>query len=281
MERLGLVDHEQPDIEDWREYVDAQANPQNEVEIAMVGKYVSHKDAYLSVVEALNHAATANRCRIRLRHVEAEEVERLGVEKSLEGVQGILVPGGFGSRGSQGKIEAARYARENKIPYFGLCLGMQIAVVEFARNVCGIAAANSVEMDPGTPNPVIHLMDEQKNITDKGGTMRLGLYPCELMEGTRVREAYGTETVRERHRHRYEFNNDYRKRLEDAGMKMAGICPGRDLVEIVELEDHPWFVGVQFHPEFRSRPVRPHPLFRQFVAAAMQTEPRDKEAKCR
>jgi CTP synthase len=281
MERLGLLDHEQPDIEDWREYVDAQANPQNEVEIAMVGKYVSHKDAYLSVVEALNHAATAHRCRVRLRHVEAEEVERLGVEKSLEGVQGILVPGGFGSRGSQGKIEAARYARENKIPYFGLCLGMQIAVVEFARNVCGIAAANSVEMDPGTPNPVIHLMDEQKNITDKGGTMRLGLYPCELMEGTRVREAYGTEMVKERHRHRYEFNNDYRKRLQDAGMKMAGICPGRDLVEIVELEDHPWFVGVQFHPEFRSRPVRPHPLFRQFVAAALQIEPRDKEAKCR
>jgi CTP synthase len=158
---------------------------------------------------------------------------------------------------------------------------MQIAVVEFARNVCGIAAANSVEMDPGTPNPVIHLMDEQKNITDKGGTMRLGLYPCELMEGTRVREAYGTEMVKERHRHRYEFNNDYRKRLQDAGMKMAGICPGRDLVEIVELEDHPWFVGVQFHPEFRSRPVRPHPLFRQFVAAALQIEPRDKEAKCR
>lgn len=270
MELLGLSDHEEPEISDWRNFVEAYSKPEREIEIAMVGKYVSHKDAYLSVVEALTHAATGLGCGIRLRHVEAEEVERQGVENMLEGVQGILVPGGFGSRGTEGKMEAARYAREKKIPYFGLCMGMQIAVVEFARNVCGIAAANSLEFDPGTPNPVIHLMDEQKKVTDKGGTMRLGLYPCELMEGTRVREAYGTHLIQERHRHRYEFNNDYRKRLGDAGLKTAGICPGRDLVEIVELEDHPWFVGVQFHPEFRSRPVRPHPLFTAFLASAMK-----------
>jgi CTP synthase len=179
-----------------------------------------------------------------------------------------LVPGGFGSRGAEGKIEAARYARENGIPYFGLCLGMQIAAIEFARNVCDIAGANSVEFDPGTPNPVIHLMDEQKNVVDLGGTMRLGLYPCELEEGTKVREAYGEKLIYERHRHRYEFNNEYRERFESCGMQIAGICPGRDLVEIIELKDHPWYVGVQFHPEFKSRPVRPHPLFRGFVEAA-------------
>jgi len=199
--------------------------------------------------------------------VEAEDVEAAGVSL-LEGVHGILVPGGFGSRGVSGKILAARYAREKGVPYFGLCLGMQIAVVEFARNVCGISAAHSVEMDPHTPDPIIHLMEEQHKVTCMGGTMRLGEYPCELDLSSRAFSAYGEKQVGERHRHRYEFNNDYREILSTAGMKMAGICPGRDLVEIIELEGHPWFVGVQFHPELKSRPVRPHPLFVGFIEAA-------------
>jgi len=267
MNRLGLKADREPELDDWREFIDSCRNPEREIEIAMVGKYVSHKDAYLSVVEALSHAGTAKRVRVRIRHVEAEDVEAAGVSL-LEGVHGILVPGGFGSRGVSGKILAARYAREKGVPYFGLCLGMQIAVVEFARNVCGISAAHSVEMDPHTPDPIIHLMEEQHKVTCMGGTMRLGEYPCELDLSSRAFSAYGEKQVGERHRHRYEFNNDYREILSTAGMKMAGICPGRDLVEIIELEGHPWFVGVQFHPELKSRPVRPHPLFVGFIEAA-------------
>ena len=270
MEKLGLPDRGEPELDDWRRFVEAYENPGRELEIAMVGKYVSHKDAYLSVVEAITHASTFHGARVKLRHLEAEEVEERGAEETLKGVSGVLVPGGFGSRGVEGKIAAARYARENKIPYMGLCLGMQIAVVEFARSVCGIAAANSLEMDPGTPNPVIHLMEEQRHISDLGGTMRLGEYPCSLAKGSRAFEAYGQEEVSERHRHRYEFNNEYRERLSNAGMRMSGICPGRDLVEIAELEGHPWFVGVQFHPELKSRPVRPHPMFRGFIAAEIE-----------
>jgi CTP synthase len=269
LRQLGISTTQEPDLTDWREFDHRCANPESEVEIAMVGKYVSHKDAYLSVVEALRHAAAAGGARLVLRHVEAEDVERNGAEASLAGIQGILVPGGFGSRGIEGKIAAAGYARTRKIPFFGLCLGMQVAVVEFARNVCGIAAAHSSEIDPGTPNPVIHLLEEQRTISDLGGTMRLGGYTCELVQGSKSHRAYKKSVIRERHRHRYEFNNEYRERLARAGLLMAGICQGRDLVEIVELEDHPWFVGVQFHPEFTSRPVRPHPLFRDFVAAAM------------
>lgn len=274
LERLGLSVNEEPYLEDWKAFVESYKKPKKEVEIAMVGKYVSHKDAYLSVVEALTHAATSLNLRVKLRPVEAEDVEKHGAENVLGGVQGVLVPGGFGSRGVEGKIEAARYARENGIPYFGLCLGMQIAAIEFARNVCDIAGANSMEFDPGTPNPIIHLMDEQKHVVNLGGTMRLGLYPCELKEGTKVKEAYEEQLIYERHRHRYEFNNEYRDRFEASGMKIAGICPGRDLVEIIELEGHPWFIGVQFHPEFKSRPVRPHPLFRGFIEAASKTEGR-------
>ncbi|MDO9508494.1 MAG: CTP synthase [Thermovirgaceae bacterium] len=269
MNRLGLKAEREPDLADWREFIDSSGNPEREVEIAMVGKYVSHKDAYLSVVEALSHAGTANRVRVKIRHVEAEDVEASGVSL-LEGVNGILVPGGFGSRGVAGKILAARFAREKGVPYLGLCLGMQIAVVEFARNVCGIASAHSVEMDPDTPDPVIHLMEEQHRVKNLGGTMRLGEYPCELDESSRSFEAYGTSLIRERHRHRYEFNNDYRELMASAGMRMAGVCPGRDLVEIIELEGHPWFVGVQFHPELKSRPVRPHPLFTGFIKAARE-----------
>ncbi|MFA7645071.1 MAG: CTP synthase [Thermovirgaceae bacterium] len=280
MRKLGLEPKQEPALEDWKEFVQSCENPERVVEVAMVGKYVSHKDAYLSVVEALSHAGSANRVRVRIRHVEAEDVEKEGISP-LDGVHGILVPGGFGSRGVAGKIMAARYARERKIPYLGLCLGMQIAVVEFARNVCGISAAHSVEMDPKTPDPIIHLMPEQEGLKDLGGTMRLGEYPCELDPSSLSFEAYGGERlVKERHRHRYEFNNDYRELMSSKGMRMAGLCPGRDLVEIIEIEDHPWFVGVQFHPELKSRPVRPHPLFVGFIGAARKrAQEKEKEGE--
>ncbi len=268
LRHLGLAADRVPRLDDWREYM-GRLESSPTVEIAMVGKYVSHKDAYLSVVEALTHAGNHNGVKIRLRPIEAEDVEEQGTAV-LAGVSGILVPGGFGSRGIEGKIAAASFARREKIPYFGLCLGMHVAVVEFARNVCGIAAAHSSEIDPGTPNPVIHLMEEQRRVSDLGGTMRLGGYACDLREGSISRRAYGEPQIRERHRHRYEFNNDYRERFEKAGLRTAGVCAGRDLVEIVELEGHPWFVGVQFHPEFTSRPVRPQPLFRDFVRAVAE-----------
>jgi CTP synthase len=280
MRKLGLEPKQEPALEDWREFVQSCENPERVVEVAMVGKYVSHKDAYLSVVEALSHAGSANRVRVRIRHVEAEDVEKEGISL-LDGVHGILVPGGFGSRGVDGKIQAARYAREREIPYLGLCLGMQIAVVEFARSVCGISAAHSVEIDPETPDPVIHLMPEQEGLKDLGGTMRLGEYPCELDPSSLSFEAYGGESlVKERHRHRYEFNNDYRELMSSKGMRMAGVCPGRDLVEIIELVDHPWFVGVQFHPELKSRPVRPHPLFVGFIGASRKrAQEKEKEGE--
>ena len=269
MGRLGLPDGDAPDLSDWERFVSTFTDAEEEIEVAMVGKYTALKDAYLSVVEAIVHAGIANNCRVRMRHVEAEEVENDGAQSHLSGVDAILVPGGFGSRGVEGKIAAAAFARKKKIPYFGLCLGMQVAVVEFARNVCGIVGANSTEIDPATPNPVIHLMEEQKCVDELGGTMRLGSYPCELLEGSLARRAYGRELVHERHRHRFEFNNDYRERLEAMGLRVAGVCSGRNLVEIVELADHPWFVGVQFHPEFTSRPVKSQPLFQSFIAAAL------------
>ena len=272
LRRLGLPVGEAPDMEAWIRFLDRFTNPAGEVEIAMVGKYTSLKDSYLSVMEALTHAGTMNHVRVNLRSVEAEDVEEKGVEATLAGVQGVLVPGGFGSRGIEGKIAAAGYARRNGIPYLGLCLGMHVAAVEFARNVLGIAAAHSSEIDPGTPNPVIHLMEEQRHVSHLGGTMRLGTYPCALVPETLAQGAYGAEAVQERHRHRYEFNNDYRKRFSEAGFRVAGVYPEKDLVEILEMEGHPWFVGVQFHPEFLSRPVRPHPLFREFVAAATRTK---------
>ncbi len=274
LRHLGLPSDQSPRLEDWRDYM-GRLESSPTVEIAMVGKYMSHKDAYLSVVEALTHAGNHNGVKIQLRPIEAEDLEERG-SAVLAGVSGILVPGGFGSRGIEGKIAAASFARREKIPYFGLCLGMHVAVVEFARNVCGIAAAHSSEIDPGTPNPVIHLMEEQRRVSDLGGTMRLGGYPCDLVEGSIARRAYGEAEIRERHRHRYEFNNDYRERFEKAGLRPSGFCVGRDLVEIVELEDHPWFVGVQFHPEFTSRPARPQPLFRDFVRAAVERSLRDR-----
>ena len=267
---LSLESPREPDLADWQRVVDGFCAPSGEVEVVMVGKYINHKDAYLSVTEALYHAGIHHDVRVRIRSVEAEDIEEQGADAILSGACGIIVPGGFGSRGIEGKIAAARYAREKKIPYLGLCLGMQVAVVEFARHVCGIPGANSSEIDPGCTSPVIHLMEEQTHVEDKGGTMRLGVYPCDLIAGTKAADAYGADQVLERHRHRYEFNNDYRSRLEEKGMRIAGVYAKKNLVEIVELPDHPWFVGVQFHPEFRSRPVKPHPLFMGFIGAAVQ-----------
>ncbi|MBN1334229.1 MAG: CTP synthase [Synergistales bacterium] len=269
MKYLSIQADGEPDLSDWERVVRGFSMPSSEVEIAMVGKYIDHKDAYLSVVEALTHAGIHHDTRVRIRAVEAEDIEEASAKEILSGVSGILVPGGFGSRGIEGKIEAARYARENGIPYLGLCLGMQMAVIEFARHVCDLSGANTTEVDPGTPNPVIHLMEEQKDLDKMGGTMRLGTYLCELVPGTLAQQAYGQERINERHRHRYEVNNQYRDRLEQAGMRVAGVNPDLDLVEILELKDHPWYVGVQFHPEFRSRPVRPHPLFMGFIRAVL------------
>jgi len=269
MEMLNLEKTNEPDLQEWTTYLQRSKLPSRKIEIALVGKYVGHKDAYLSVKEAICHAAVVNDAKVCIRYVEAEEVERIGVDV-LKGVNAILVPGGFGRRGIEGKIAAARYARENSIPYLGLCLGMQVAVIEFARNVCSIVSAHSSEFDPGTPNPIIHLLEEQKGIESVGGSMRLGAYPCEIKKDTLAYRAYRSSIVYERHRHRWEFNNDYRNRLEKEGLIVSGVCPGRNLVEIVELKDHPWFVGVQFHPEFKSRPTRPHPLFASFIEAAVK-----------
>ena len=256
------------DMSDWEHMVDRMLHPQGELEVALVGKYVSLHDAYLSVVESLDHAGYAFNRKVNIRWIDSEEIESADdLAPLFDGVDGIVVPGGFGSRGVEGKIRTIRFAREHKIPYLGLCLGMQCAVMEFARNVCGIEDAISSEFDTDAAHPVIDLMPDQVDIEDKGGTMRLGLYPCKLVDGTRSRELYGEELVYERHRHRYEFNNAYRKQLTDAGLILAGTSPDERLVEIVEVKDHPFFVAVQFHPEFKSRPNNPHPLFYGFIQA--------------
>ncbi len=257
------------DMDEWRRMVDKLEDPKHAVEIAIVGKYVALPDAYLSVVEALRHAGIAHDARVNIRWIHAEELEREELTQHLDGVDGILVPGGFDKRGIEGKINAIRYARENRVPYLGLCLGMQCAVIEFARNVCGLEGANSTEFDLETPYPVIDLMPDQKGVEDMGGTMRLGIYPCVLEEGSKSYAAYKDEIIYERHRHRFEFNNAFRNELTAAGMRLAGLSPDKRLVEVIELPDHPWFVGSQFHPEFKSRPNRPHPLFRDFVGAAL------------
>lgn len=266
---LGL-ECDQPDLEEWRQMVERELNPRTEVTIALVGKYVELKDAYLSVAEALKHAGIANEAKVNIDWIQSEHVNERNVADLLKDADGILVPGGFGDRGVEGKILAAKYARENKVPFLGICLGMQLAVVEFARNVVGLKDAHSSELNPETMNPVIDLMPEQKDIEDKGGTMRLGLYPCKIYEGTKAHEAYGEDLIYERHRHRYEFNNHYREVLADEGLIISGISPDERLVEIIELVDHPWFVAGQFHPEFKSRPTRPHPLFRELVKAAIK-----------
>jgi CTP synthase len=268
LERLGLpvtVAH----LDDYNDLLDVIRNPRGQVEVALVGKYIQLTDAYKSVYEALSHGGFAAQAKVRVRRVQSEDVRAGNVASLLSGVHGIVVPGGFGSRGIEGKVEAIRWARETGTPFFGLCLGMQCATIEVARHLAGLEDAHSTEFDPDTPHPVIDLMPDQQGL-EKGGTMRLGAFRCALRAGTRARAAYGDEAISERHRHRYEFNNAYRERLEAAGLVVAGVNPERDLVEIVELRDHPFFVGVQFHPEFRSKPTSPHPLFRAFVAAALR-----------
>jgi CTP synthase len=258
------------DMSDWEAMVQTLIAPgQGEVEIAVVGKYIALQDSYKSIYEALVHGGIANDVKVNIRMVESEEVEKRGPEEMLDGVRGVLVPGGFGDRGIEGKIMAARYARESSLPFFGICLGMQCAVMEFARNVCELDAANSAEFDAETPHPVIALMDEQREVTDMGGTMRLGGWNCVLEEGSKAHAAYGTDRIRERHRHRYEFNNDYRQRMQEKGLTLTGLSPDEALVEIVEIPDHPWFVACQFHPEFQSTQLKAHPLFREFIKAAM------------
>lgn len=269
-DRLDLV-CDSPDLTQWLELVQLIKQPKRVVTVALVGKYVELRDAYISVVEALRHAGLHQELDIDIRWVSAEQVERDGPERLLSNVYGIVVPGGFGDRGIEGKIMAADYARTHEIPYLGLCLGMQCATIAFARQLLGSSAPNSTEFDPHTPHPVIDLMSNQRDITEKGGTMRLGIYPCVLVPGTRAAEAYGAKEVMERHRHRFEFNNTYRAMFEEAGFVISGHSPDNRLVEIIELRDHPWFVGSQFHPEFLSRPNNPHPLFREFVAAAART----------
>ncbi|WP_298819259.1 CTP synthase [Chloroflexus sp.] len=270
VERLGLP-ATPPDLEEWRTLVARIREEKRRLPIALVGKYVELHDAYISVVEALHHAGIEQSIDVEIRWVAAEDVEREGPARLLSGVYGILVPGGFGERGIEGKIAAADYARVYGIPYLGLCLGMQCATIAFARHVLGTRDVNSTEFNPQTAHPVIDLMPDQRDITEKGGTMRLGLYPCDLVPGTRAHAAYGCDRVEERHRHRFEFNNRYRAVLESAGLVISGVSPDKRLVEIIELRDHPWYVASQFHPEFQSRPGKPHPLFRGFIAAAAQT----------
>jgi CTP synthase len=265
------IDAPEPELSDWIELNERIKQRRESIEIALVGKYVKLHDAYLSVHEALKHAGIASGCRVHVRWVDAEDMSLEEARAELAGVDGVLVPGGFGSRGWEGKILACRVAREDEIPYLGICLGMHVAVSEFARHVCGLDGANSTEMDPETPYPVIDLLPEQKEVEDLGGTMRLGAQAVELADGTHTREVYGGEPViSERHRHRYEVNNAYRQQLVEGGLVVSGTFQEGRLVEIVELPDHPWFVASQFHPEFKSRPTRPAPLFREFVAAALQ-----------
>ncbi|WP_077369502.1 CTP synthase [Anaerosalibacter sp. Marseille-P3206] len=258
------------DLSEWRSIVEKVKNPQGKVTVALVGKYVELKDAYMSVAESLRHGGIENDVDVDINWIQSEDLTDENAHELLEDADGILVPGGFGDRGIEGKISAVKYARENNIPYFGICLGMQMAVVEFARNVVGLKDAHSSELKPDTTTPVIDLMPEQKDVDVLGGTMRLGLYPCKLTEGTKAQEAYKDELIYERHRHRYEFNNEYRDKMVENGLVISGISPDERLVEVVELKDHPWFVAVQFHPEFKSRPTRCHPLFREFIGACKE-----------
>ncbi len=258
-----------PQLDEWRDFVKSVNSLEKVVTIGIVGKYVNLHESYKSLNEALFAGGVANKARVKLRFIDSERIENYGVGDEFDDVDGILVPGGFGSRGIEGKIKAVQYAREKNIPYFGICLGMQMAVVEFARNVCKLDSANSTEFDPNTPFPVIHLMETQRSIKDKGGTMRLGAYECVIPGDSLCREIYGADTISERHRHRYEFNNEFKSRLEEKGLVAGGVSPDGQLVELIEYRDHSWFVGCQFHPEFKSRPMDPHPLFSSFIKASL------------
>lgn len=260
------------DMTDWKKYVERVVHPKKRVRIAVVGKYIELQDAYKSIYESLTHAGASHDCAADLVLVDAEDLENEGADKYLRGVAGVLVPGGFGDRGTEGKIEAARYARESRTPYLGLCLGMQIATIEFARNVAGLEKANSTEFDPKTPHPVICILEDQKDVTNKGASMRLGTWPTVIGKDTIAHQVYGRDEVSERHRHRYEFNMEYREAMESKGFVIAGTSPDGSLVELIELKNHPWYLACQFHPEFRSKPTVPHPLFRSFIAACLAHE---------
>ena len=266
------LDCPEPDLNDWKEMVDSLRHPDKEVNIALVGKYTQLHDAYISVVEALKHGGIASRATVNLQWVDSELLNEENVDEVLSNAQGIIVPGGFGDRGVEGMITAAKYARTRQIPYLGLCLGMQVSIIEFARNVCGMHDAHSIELDPNTTHPVISLMPDQNGVEDIGGTLRLGSYPCVLDKTSKAYTLYGDETIAERHRHRYEVNNDYRNALVEKGMKLCGLSPDGRIVEMIELSDHPWFLATQAHPELKSRPNRPHPLFKGFVEASIQTK---------
>lgn len=266
--KLKIHTKAEPDLDQWKTFLGKLKNPVDEVNIALVGKYVSLPDAYKSIAEAFVHAGAENDCRINLRWISSEDINKDTVESVLNGLHGVLVAPGFGERGMEGKIIAIKHVRENRIPFFGICLGMQCAVVEFSRNILGLEAS-STELNPKTKNPVIDMMEEQKKVTMKGGTMRLGSYGCKLRKGSKVHLAYGEAMIQERHRHRYEFNNKYLEQIEAAGLKATGVNPDSNLVEIVELKDHPWFVGVQYHPELKSTVLNPHPLFVKFIEAAL------------
>jgi CTP synthase len=268
--RLLNLTTPQPDLTRWRNFVQRVIHPTHHVRIGVVGKYIELQDAYKSIYESLTHAGASHDCKVDIIRVDAESIEKAGPELYLTGLQGILIPGGFGDRGTEGKVTAARYAREKGIPYFGICLGMQIAVIEFARNVCGLKGATSTEFDKTTPHPVISLMEEQKKVKQLGGTMRLGSWVTDLVPGSKAFDLYRSVTITERHRHRFEFNSDYKELMEGKGMLISGTSPKGDLAEIIELPSHPYFVGCQFHPEFLSKPNNPHPLFWGFVRAAMQ-----------
>jgi CTP synthase len=272
LNKLKLPAGKDADLTHWKEFLSRLKNPSSEVTIGLVGKYIELKDAYKSISEAFIHGGVANECKVRLEWIHSENINADNVEEKLGRLHGVLVAPGFGNRGIEGKITAIRYARENKVPFLGICLGMQCAVIEFARNVLGYKNAHSTEMDDKTSYPVIDLMEGQKKITHMGGTMRLGAYPCRLKKGSRVLQAYGKSSIQERHRHRYEFNSKYLNAFENAGMSASGINPDSELVEIVELKDHPWFIGVQFHPEYKSTVDTPHPLFARFVKAAIDQQ---------
>jgi len=265
LRKLNLPENEEPKLVKWKQFVEKLKNPKKEIKIGLVGKYVELPDSYKSIMESFVHAGAVNQCKVKVESIHSEKINEQNVNSKLKGIQGIVVAPGFGNRGIEGKILAVKYARENNIPFLGICLGMQCAVIEFARNVLGLKDADSSEMSRTTTNPVIDLMEEQKGVTEKGGTMRLGAYPCELKKGTKVYEAYQKELIQERHRHRYEFNNNYLEQFDNAGMKPVGINPDTGLVEIVEIPEHKWFVGVQFHPEYKSTVVNPHPIFVNFV----------------
>lgn len=277
LEIFNIPIGEEPGLEQWKEFLGRLKNPTTEVNIALVGKYVELHDAYKSIAESFIHAGAKNSCRVNVSWISSEEIEHDNVAELLEGHDGVLIAPGFGERGVEGKINAAKFTRENKIPFFGICLGLQVAVIEFARNVIGYKHAASTEIDSQTKEPIIDLMEEQKKITKKGGTMRLGAYPCRLKVGTQVHEMYKTEDISERHRHRYEFNNEYLEKFESKGMIAAGVNPDSNLVEIMEYKKHPWFIGTQFHPELKSRVVEPHPLFVGFIKAAIDYSVKNKK----